>query len=204
MPKDIGGKRVAILATDGFEQDELIEPKRALEQAGAETIVVSPSGGTIRGWRDGDWGDEIGVDRTLDGARVEEFDALVIPGGVINPDRLRREESVVRFVREFFESGQPIAAICHGPWVLIEADVVRGRRITSYESIRTDCVNAGADWVDSEVVVDQGLVTSRKPEDIPAFNHKLIEEIAEGRHERREVRHRAHADVRRDGPASMR
>jgi protease I len=180
---NIQGKRVAILATDGFEQSELIELRNALEQAGARCTIVSPKTGEIRGWKGKDWGDTVRVDKTLDECSPQDFDALVLPGGQINPDKLRMEEKAVRFVRQFVEAAKPVGAICHGPWLLVEADVVRGRKVTSYESIKTDMKNAGAEWVDEEVVVDNGLVTSRKPDDIPAFCQKLIEEIAEGRHD---------------------
>jgi len=183
MSHDLSGRKIAILATDGFEQSELTEPKRALEQAGATTHVISPKSGRIRGWQHTDWGDEVAVDVALEQARPEDYDGLVLPGGQINPDKLRMEPKAVAFVRDFFEAGKPVGAICHGPWMLVEADVVRGRKVTSWPSVKTDLRNAGAEWVDQEVVVDQGLVTSRKPDDIPAFNAKLIEEFAEGRHE---------------------
>ena len=183
MAHDISGKTIAILATDGFEQVELTEPKKALEQAGATVHVVSPKEGSIKGWKFTDWGDEVAVDVPLRRARPEDYDGLVLPGGQINPDKLRLEDDAVRFVRAFFDAAKPVAAICHAPWLLIEADVVRGRTVTSYPSIRTDLRNAGANWVDQEVVVDQGLVTSRKPDDLAAFCAKAIEEFAEGRHE---------------------
>ena len=183
MSHDLNGRTIAILATDGFEQSELTEPKRALEDAGATVHVVSPKSGSIRGWDVTDWGDEVPVDRSLEQARPEDYDGLVLPGGQINPDKLRLEPQAVEFVRAFFAAGKPVGAICHGPWLLVEADVVRGREVTSWPSIRTDLRNAGAEWVDREVVVDQGLVTSRKPDDIPAFNAKIIEEFAEGRHD---------------------
>jgi deglycase len=183
MSHDLTGRTIAILATDGFEQSELTEPRRALEEAGATSRVISPKSGTIRGWNHTDWGDEVTVDVALEQARPEDYHGLVLPGGQINPDKLRIEPKAVAFVRDFFRAGKPVGAICHGPWMLIEADVVRGRKVTSWPSVRTDLKNAGAEWVDQEVVVDQGLVTSRKPDDIPAFNAKLIEEFAEGRHE---------------------
>jgi protease I len=186
MPQ-LDGKRIAILATDGFEQSELLEPKKALEQAGAKVEVVSPKQGHIRGWKMKDWGDTVPVDRPLSAARVEEFDGLVVPGGQINPDLLRVEPRAVQFVRDFFASGKPIGAICHGPWLLIEAGVIKGCRATSYHSIKTDMKNAGANWVDEPVVVDKGLVTSRKPDDLKQFSQKLIEEVAEGRHHQRMV-----------------
>jgi protease I len=181
---NLSGKKVAILATDGFEQDELFSPLEALKDAHADVKVISPAETDIKGWDHTDWGRSIKVDLPLDEAKPENFDALVLPGGVINPDHLRREPAAVKFVKTFFESGKPIAAICHGPQMLIEADVVRGHKLTSFPSIKTDLKNAGAEWVDQEVVVDQGLVTSRSPDDLPAFNSKLIEEIAEGNHRR--------------------
>jgi protease I len=184
MKKTLQGKSVAILAADGFEQSELLEPKKALEDAGAEVTIVSLESGKIKGWDEKDWGKSIGVDLTLDEADAADFDALQLPGGVMNPDKLRDDARAVAFVKSFFDAGKPIGAICHGPWTLIEADAVKGRRLTSYSSIRTDLENAGAQWVDEEVVNDNGLVTSRKPADLPAFNAKLIEEIAEGVHPR--------------------
>jgi len=179
MSRDLDGKRVAILVANGFEQVELTEPKRALETAGAKTAIVSPEQGKVKGWNHTDWGDEFKVDVPLSDAKADEFDALVLPGGVMNPDKLRRNEWALQLVRAFFESGKPIAAICHGPWTLIDADVVSGKRMTSYPSIQTDLKNAGANWVDEEVVVDNGLVTSRSPDDLRAFNQKMIEEIAQ-------------------------
>jgi protease I len=177
------GKRVAILATDGVEQEELTEPRKALDAAGASTKVVSPKSGSIKGWNHTNWGDPIKVDVTLANTSPDDFDALLLPGGVMNPDHLRTNENAVNFVRAFFEAGKPVAAICHGPWLLVEADVVRGRNVTSWPSLETDLRNAGANWTDSQVVTDHGLVTSRKPDDIPAFNRKMIEEFAEGIHE---------------------
>ena len=181
----LSGHRVAILATDGVEQVELTEPRKALDDAGATTQVVSPAKRAIKAWQHDHWGDEIPVDIPLADANADDFDALMLPGGVMNPDHLRQDERAVRFVREFFESGKPIAAICHGPWMLVEAGVVRGRTLTSWPSLKTDIANAGGDWVDREVVTDEGLVTSRKPDDIPAFNRKMIEEFREGTHDRR-------------------
>ncbi len=178
----LSGKHVAIVATDGFEQAELLEPKRALEQAGAKVDVVSPKAGSIRGWAEKDWGQAVVVDKSIDSVNASDYDALVLPGGVMNPDKLRRNQAVLKFVRTFFEQGKPVGAICHGPWTLIDAGVIGGRRVTSYESIQTDLKNAGAEWVDEAVVVDNGLVTSRKPADLPQFNAKLIEEIGEGVH----------------------
>jgi protease I len=183
--QQLTGKKVAILATDGFEQDELLSPLEALRDAGAEVQVVSPSEESkIKGWKHTDWGKKVKVDLPLNEANGEKFDALVLPGGVMNPDHLRRDPLVLEFVKSFFRAGKPVGAICHGPWTLIDAGVVRGRTMTSYASIQTDLKNAGANWVNEEVVVDHGLVTSRKPDDLPAFNAKLIEEIAEGIHQR--------------------
>jgi protease I len=181
----ISDARIAILATDGYERSELRSPYAALRDKGAEVEIVSVKSGEIRSWDEKDWGDSIAVDRQLSDARIEDYDALVLPGGQINPDLLRLQPEAVAFVRNFVDSGKPVAAICHGPWLLVEADAVRGRDVTSYPSIRTDLVNAGATWHDKEVVVDQGIVTSRKPDDLPAFIDKLVEEIGEGRHERR-------------------
>lgn len=185
MAGKLDGRRVAILATDGFEQSELIEPKRALEQAGARAEVVSPHGGDIQGFKHYDKGDKIGVDCLLEQARPDDYDALMLPGGALNPDQLRMDGRAVAFIRHFFDTSKPVAAICHGPWTLVEADVVRGRRVTSWPSIKTDLKNAGAEWTDAEVVTDRGLVTSRKPDDLPAFCRKMIEEFAEGRHQHR-------------------
>ena len=173
--KDI---RVAILATNGFEQVELTEPRKALEDAGATTQVVAPEEGSIRGWNFTDWGDDVEVDRTVDAATVDEYDAMMLPGGVLNPDKLRLDATAVEFIRQFFKSGKPVAAICHAPQVLIEAEVVRGHRLTSYASVKTDLQNAGAEWVDEEVVVDGNLITSRNPDDIPVFSETMIKEFA--------------------------
>ncbi len=172
--EDLKGKKVAILVADGFEEVELMEPRQALEDAGAKTVVVSPAKGKVKGWKMTDWGKEVKVDTPLAEARADQFDALLLPGGVMNPDHLRREPQAVRFVRSFFDAGKPVAAICHGPWMLAEADVVRGREITSFPSIKTDLKNAGGRWVDREVVADGNLVTSRKPDDIPAFNREMV------------------------------
>jgi protease I len=185
MNGELHGKKVAILATDGFEQSELLEPRRALNEAGAETKVVSIKEDVIKAWDGADWGETVKVDLPLKDADVEDFDALMLPGGVMNPDKLRMNSEAVEFVRAFFESGKPIAAICHGPQILIDADVVRGRKLTSYPSIKNDLMNAGAEWFDKVVVTDQGLVTSRRPDDLPEFNKKMIEEFAEGIHENR-------------------
>jgi protease I len=173
------GKKIAILATDGFEQVELLEPKTALEDEGATTEVVSLNKGEIRGWKFKEWGDKVKVDRMVDDAEVSEYDALVLPGGVINPDRLRMEPSAVAFVKQFAISGKPVAAICHGPWTLVEAGVVQGKKMTSWPSLKTDLKNAGATWVDQEAVVDLNFITSRKPDDIPAFTKKIIEMVAD-------------------------
>jgi protease I len=182
MANELKGKRIAAMVTDGFEQVELFEPRRALEQAGAQVEVIAPAGGEVRGWNHKEWGESTRVDRTLEEVSGDEFDGLLLPGGVINPDKLRTIPAAVEFVRRMFEAGKPVAAICHGPWTLVEAGLVRGFRVTSWPSLRTDLTNAGANWVDQEVVVDRGLVTSRKPDDIPAFNRKMIEEFAEGQH----------------------
>jgi protease I len=184
MERKLEGKKVAILVADGFEQVEMTEPRRALEEAGAETRIVSPKDGKVKGWQHTDWGDEFAVDVPLASARADEYDALLLPGGVMNPDHLRIDANAVQFVKDFFQAKKPVAAICHGPWMLAEADVLEGRTVTSFPSIHTDLENAGARWVDREVVTDQGLVTSRKPDDIPAFNRKMVEEFAEGRHDR--------------------
>lgn len=183
MTNRLSGKRVAILVENGFEQVELTEPRKALENAGIQTQVISPQQGKVKGWNHTDWGEEIPVDVPLEQARADQYDALLLPGGVMNPDKLRRNQQALDFVRAFFEAGKPVAAICHAPWTLIDAGVVSGRTLTSYPSLQTDLKNAGANWVDSEVIVDNGLITSRKPDDIPAFNHKMLEEIGEGIHE---------------------
>ncbi|HWI55895.1 MAG TPA: type 1 glutamine amidotransferase domain-containing protein [Bacillota bacterium] len=182
MKDKLIGKTVAILVADGFEQIELTGPREALEKAGAHTELISPAGETVRAWDETKWGKTFKVDVPLKKAKAQDYNALLLPGGVMNPDKLRLDRKAVEFVRAFFEEGKPVAAICHGPWTLVEADVIRGRRLTSYPSIQTDLRNAGAHWVDEPVVVDQGLVTSRKPADIPAFNRKMVEEFAEGAH----------------------
>jgi len=186
MDNKLEGLKVAILAANGFEQSELFEPKKALEEAGAKTFVISPEEDEVKGWKHTDWGDSIAVDVALNEANAEDYDALVLPGGVMNPDKLRGDETAVAFVRAFFDAGKPVGAICHGPWTLINAGVAQGREMTSYHTIRKDLENAGAKWVDREVVTDNGLVTSRKPDDIPAFNAKIIEEFAEGNHKRKQ------------------
>ncbi len=176
-------KKIAILATHGFEESELKSPKQYLEQQGWIAQIVSPESGTIRSWSGKDWGADYKVDVNLNDANPSDYDALVLPGGVINPDKLRTNEKALQFVRSFFDAGKPVAAICHGPQTLISADVVKGRNLTSFPSIKTDLINAGANWSDQEVVVDKGLVTSRTPEDLPAFNKKMVEEIKEGTHQ---------------------
>jgi len=178
----LNNSRVAILVADGFEQVELVEPRKALEEAGAQTKLVSPAKDQVQGFNHHDKADKFDVDVPLDSADATQFDALLLPGGVANPDALRMNPKAVQFVRAFFDAGKPVAAICHAPWTLIEADVVSGRKMTSWPSLKTDLRNAGANWVDEEVVTDRGLVTSRKPDDIPAFNRKMIEEFAEGQH----------------------
>ena len=193
MAERLSNKRVAILVTDGFEQAELMEPVKALREAGATVEVISPSEGAaktqkpgrVKGWDMTDWGKTVDVDTDLKNARAENYDALVLPGGVMNPDKLRQSKTAISFIKCFVDSGKPIGAICHGPWTLIEAGAVKGRTLTSWPSLQTDLRNAGANWVDKEVNVDNGLVTSRKPDDLPAFNAKLIEEIAEGVHARK-------------------
>ena len=191
MADELRNKRVAALVENGFEQSELVEPKKALEQAGAKVDVVSPQKDKVKGWQHTKWGDELSVDRQLDQARPDDYDALLLPGGVMNPDKLRWNQKAVQFVKAFVDGGKPIAAICHGPWTLIEAGAVRGKTMTSWPSLQTDLRNAGANWVDQECVNDNGLVTSRKPDDIPAFNKKMIEEFAEGRHAQRPAREMA-------------
>jgi protease I len=181
MKNSLSGKKVAILATDGVEQVELTEPKKHLEDAGATTHVIAPKSGEIKAWKFKEWGDKIKVDKTLDDAKPSDYDALLLPGGVINPDHLRMEPKAVQFVKDFVKSGKPVAAICHGPWTLIEADVVRGKQMTSWPSLQTDLRNAGANWVDEMVVTDGQFITSRKPDDIPDFSKALIDQIAEGK-----------------------
>jgi protease I len=188
MAQDLQGKRIAFLATDGVEQVELTEPWRAVEEAGGQPELISLETGEIQGFNHLDKGDTFTVDKAVTGSDVSSYDGLVIPGGVANPDFMRMDETAVRFVRGFFEQGKPVGAICHGPWMLVEADVVRGRKVTSWPSLKTDMRNAGGEWVDEKCVVDRGLVTSRKPDDLPAFNEKIVEEFAEGIHaEQREA-----------------
>lgn len=176
-------KKIAILATNGFEESELKSPKEAMEKEGFDVDIVSLESGEIKGWADGNWSNSYKVDKTINDVKADDYNALMLPGGVMNPDHLRRNEKALLFVRDFFKQEKPVAAICHAPWTLISADVVKGRKLTSFHSIKDDLINAGANWVDEEVVVDQGFVTSRNPNDLPAFNAKLIEEIKEGKHE---------------------
>lgn len=180
--QQLKGKTIAILATDGFEESELFKPKEAFEKAGASVRIVSIKEGQIKAWNKTDWGKSIAVDVLVSSTNADDYDALVLPGGVMNPDRLRIDEGAVQFAQQFMAAGKPIAAICHGPWLLIEIGIIEGREITSWPSLKTDLINAGGTWVDQEVVVDDGLVTSRKPDDIPAFCQKVIEEIIEGIH----------------------
>jgi protease I len=180
--KSLQGKKVAILTETGFEEVELTSPKHALEEAGAEVHIVSPQKEKVKAWDHDHWSIELDVNKHVNEVNEDDYDALVLPGGVLNPDKLRTNENAVKFVREFIESGKPVAAICHGPQTLIETGLLQGRTMTSYPSIKTDLINAGVDWVDREVVVDNGLVTSRSPKDLPAFNKKMIEEIREGMH----------------------
>ena len=189
--KKLQGKTVAIIAADMVEQVELVEPRKALEQAGAETQLISLEPGEIQGFNHFDKADKLRVDKTIEEVDAADYDALLIPGGVGNPDQLRGNENVVSFVQALFDAGKPVAAICHGPWVLVEAGVTKGRTLTSWPTLQTDIRNAGGNWVDQEVVVDQGLVTSRKPDDIPAFNEKMIEEFCEGKHAGRREKTRA-------------
>jgi protease I len=191
MADELKGKKIAFLATDMVEQAELTEPWQALEGAGAELELVSLEDGEIQGFNHYDRSDTFKVDKTVEEADASDYDGLVLPGGVGNPDRLRADENAVAFVRDFFEQGKPVGAICHAPWLLIEAGVVRDRPLTSFPSLQTDVRNAGGKWLDQEVVVDSGLVTSRKPDDLPAFNKKLIEEFAEGRHEEQVAKSKA-------------
>ncbi len=183
----LDNRKVALLATDGFEEVELTEPRKAVETEGATVHIISLKNGTIRSWKDGNWGQEVEVDKSIEEVSASDYNSLLLPGGVINPDLLRRNGKAVKFVRDFFDQHKPVAAICHAPWMLAEAGVLKGRKVTSFASIKTDIQNAGANWVDEEVVVDEGLVTSRSPEDLPAFNAKVLEEFCEGKHEEQTV-----------------
>jgi deglycase len=193
VANELQGKRVAFLATDMVEQIELTEPWKAVEEAGGQPELISLEEGEIQGFNHYDKADTFPVDKTVEEARADDYDALVIPGGVGNPDTMRMDENAVEFTRQFFEQGKPVGVICHGPWMLVEAGVVRGRKVTSWPSLRTDIQNAGGNWVDQEVVVDEGLVTSRKPDDLPAFKAKIVEEFCEGRHEQQAASVRADA-----------
>ena len=177
----LNGLRVAILATDGFEQSELMEPRRALDEAGADTDVVSLEAGTVRGWNHKDWGQEVTVDETLDDVDPKDFDGLLLPGGVMNPDTLRTQPKAVSFVKAFLDANKPVAAICHGPWTVIEAGGAKGRKLTFWPSLKTDIINSGGTWIDQEVVVDGNIVTSRKPDDLPAFNRAIIKLFSSAR-----------------------
>jgi len=182
MAKDVAGKKVAILTENGFEEVELTSPKQALEEAGATVHIVSPQKEKVKGWNHDHWSIEVPVDKNISDAKAGDYDALMLPGGVLNPDRLRRNKEAVEFAKDFLETGKPVAAICHGPQLLIETGLLEGRDVTSYPSVATDLINAGANWHDREVIVDNGLVTSRSPKDLEVFNKKMIEEIAEGIH----------------------
>lgn len=182
---ELSGKRIAILATDGFEQSELVMPRDTLKEAGATVEIISLKAGEIKGWDQKDWGQSVKVDKTLDEASANDYDAIVLPGGQINPDLLRVEPKALKFIRDIFDAEKVVAAVCHAPWLLIETGIAKGRKMTSFKSIKTDVVNAGAKWEDSEVVVDQGIITSRNPGDLKAFSAKIIEEVKEGRHSQR-------------------
>jgi protease I len=193
VANELQGKRIAFLATDMVEQVELTEPWKAVKEAGGQPELISLEEGEIQAFDHYDKADTFPVDKTVEEARADDYDALVIPGGVGNPDTMRMDENAVEFTRQFFEQGKPVGVICHGPWMLVEAGVVRGRKVTSWPSLRTDIQNAGGNWVDQEVVVDEGLVTSRKPDDLHAFNEKIVEEFCEGRHEQQAASVRADA-----------
>jgi protease I len=180
MASNLNGKKIAILATDGFEQAELMEPRKALDQSGATTVVISLKAGEIKGWNAKDWGDKVKVDKALEDANPNDYDALVLPGGVINPDHLRMDPKAVNFVKQFVSTGKPVAAICHGPWTLIETGALKGKTVTSWPSLKTDLKNAGANWVDQQVVNDGQFIFSRNPDDIPAFSQAIIESVSKG------------------------
>ena len=188
MAGQLDGCRVAILVENGFEQVEMTEPRKALDNAGAKTVLISPAGNEVKGWNRTEWGDRFRVDQPLDSANPGDYDALLLPGGVMNPDKLRMNPKAVHFVRSFSDAGKPVAAICHGPWMLVEADVCRGRTVTSWPSLKTDIRNAGGTWVDREVVREEDLVTSRKPDDIPAFSSEMIRMFAEARQQQSQAR----------------
>jgi protease I len=183
MASNLKGKKIAILATDGFEQSELMDPRKAFDEAGATTVVIAPKPGEIKGWKMKDWGESVKVDKALENANPNEYDALVLPGGVMNPDQLRMDPAAVNFVRQFLASGKTVGAICHGPWTLIEAGAVSGKTITSWPSLKTDLKNAGANWVDQEVAIDGQFITSRKPDDIPAFTRAIMDAVTRGVHQ---------------------
>ncbi|HTU84255.1 MAG TPA: type 1 glutamine amidotransferase domain-containing protein [Solirubrobacteraceae bacterium] len=185
MANELKGKRVAFLFTEGAEQPEVVEPLEAVKQAGADVDIVSLEKGDVQMWKHFDKGDTIKADKAVKDAKADDYDGLVLPGGVANPDQLRADKDAVKFVRAFFEQDKPVGVICHGPWMLVETGAAKGRKVTSWPSLQTDLRNAGAEWVDAEVVVDNGLVTSRKPDDLPAFNAKLVEEFAEGKHKQK-------------------
>lgn len=185
MAGELNGKKILILATNGFEQSELEVPRDRLKAAGAQVDIVSPESGEIKGWDMKDWGRPVKVDKPLSGAKADDYDAIVLPGGQINPDLLRVNKDALALIKAFYDSGKTVAAVCHAPWLLIETGIAKGRKMTSYNSIKTDVINAGAKWEDSEVVTDQGVITSRNPGDLEAFSKKIIEEIREGKHERK-------------------
>ena len=185
MPGQLDGKRILILATNGFEQSELEQPRDALKAAGAQVHIASPEQGEIKGWDKKDWGRAVKVDKALSAVKAADYDAIVLPGGQINPDVLRTNKDALALIRSFFDAGKTVAAICHAPWLLIETGIAKGRKMTSYASIKTDLINAGAEWEDSAVVTDNGVITSRNPGDLDAFSNKIIEEVREGRHQRR-------------------
>lgn len=185
MSNKLKNRRVAVLLTDGFEQSEFTEPLDTLKKAGAEVTIISPEGGEVTGWQKDKWGDTFSTDKSVGETSADQYDALMLPGGVMNPDAMRQNKKAVSFIKDFIVQKKPIAAICHAPQILSETGLLKGRRLTSYPSIKTDLENAGAEWVDEEVVVDQGLVTSRSPDDLPAFNATMLEEFCEGRHEQR-------------------